>query len=141
MQDQSYDPYTNAQQQAYHGEAQPLAAYGQQSGYPGEIAGGAATTGAYNYQPEYNGAGGEYPPQGYEGYPPAAGAGYAGAGAGLAAGAVGAAALSGGGSHDGHGAVNPVTGLADGMMVRVKVGFVRTLEDELGEFSHFLGDG
>jgi hypothetical protein len=102
MQDQSYDPYTNAQQQAY-----PIDQYNQQTAYNPDGS-------AYNYQPEYNGVG-----QGYDGYPPAA------------AGIAGVAALSGGGSHEGHN-VNPVTGLADGMMVRVKVGFVRTLEDELG---------
>lgn len=105
MQDQSYDPYTNAQQQAY-----PIDQYNQTAYNPDGS--------AYNYQPEYNGVG-----QGYDGYPPAAAAGVAGV--------AGVAAMSGG-SHEGHNNVNPVTGLADGMMVRVKVGFVRTLEDELG---------
>lgn len=143
MQDQSYDPYTNAQQQAYHNEAQPLANYpgangvGGQPGYPG------GPDPSYNYAPEY-GVGGEYPPQG-QGYPPASsgeygGAAYGGAGvgagmaaaAGVGAGALAVGAMSGGGSHDGH--ANPVTGLVDGSMVRVQVGFVRTLEDELGKF-------
>lgn len=139
MQDQSYDPYTNAQQHAYGagGESQPLAGYPGHpggGGYPGaELAAGAAGAGAgagvaaYNYQPEYAGAPGEYPPQGqgqYGGYPPEAG--YAAAGMGMGAAGVGAGAA-------GMGAMNPGTGLTDGMMVRVKVGFVRTLEDELGE--------
>lgn len=70
-------------------------------------------------------------------YPAAAGA--AGVGAGLAAAggvmAAGAANDSSAPAHTGS-AVAAASGLHDGMMTRVKVGFVRSLEDELGECIH-----
>jgi hypothetical protein len=105
MQDQSYDPYVNAQQQAYHAEAQPLA-HGPQVYDQAQ---------SYNYSPEYAAGYGQYPPA----------TGYAGAAG------VGAAAVAGGMAM-GHDQQGQPGQLMDGMMVRVKVGFVRTLEDELG---------
>ena len=66
----------------------------------------------------------------YAAYPPQAYAPYESAPAGYDHAATGPAVLSS----------NPAAaaaGLGDGMMVRVKVGFVRSLEDELGE-SHVL---
>lgn len=88
--------------------------------------------GAY---PSYN----EYPPQGQYGqqqYPGQAGAPYSdmdmGAGmAGAGAGAAGAAGLGAVGATVGESAA-AASGIHDGMMVRVKVAFVRSLEDELG---------
>ena len=89
---------------------------------------------AFHEQTAYPNMGGynnEYPPQPYGQYPPQpyAGdmAGAAGMGAGATAGVAGAAAAAGVAA----GAVN----LQDGSMVRVKVGFVRSLEDELGKFA------
>ena len=79
--------------------------------------------------------GGSYPPMaGYDQYgaaPQPYGqapyvAGAAGMGAGAAA--VGAAAVASGPGAE--------AGLQDNMMVRVKVGFVRSLEDELGKCPH-----
>ena len=78
-----------------------------------------------------------YPPMGYSDYAqqPYAGDQYAtypggemaaGAAAGAAGVGAGAVAAAGGAGGD-------VDGLHDNMMVRVKVGFVRSLEDELGE--------
>lgn len=126
MQDQSYDPYVNAQQQAYHAESQPLA-YPQQGYAPGP---GGPEVGGYNYQPEY-----AHPPpgQGYAQYPPNGPGAMAPYGA-PAAGMVAAAATM----SQGH---ESSMGLVDGMMVRVKVGFVRTLEDELGTCQLELSSG
>jgi len=88
--------------------------------------------GAY---PSYN----EYPPQqpyGQGAYPGQPGAPYSDMGAGMAgagAGVAGAAGVGAVGATVGESAV-AASGIHDGMMVRVKVAFVRSLEDELGEF-------
>jgi hypothetical protein len=136
MQEQSYDGY-----QAYPAGGQPVG-YGQAQGqYPPDH---------YGFEQGY--AHGGYPPQqGYGQYPPQVYAdqpaqaydhGYdhhaamAAGAAGVGAGAVMAAAA---GSQDHAAAEHPsadsppaAAGLHDAMMVRVKVGFVRSLEDELG---------
>jgi hypothetical protein len=132
MQEQGYDSYA-----AYPAEGQPYgapAAYGYDQGYG---------HGAYPPQQGY----GQYPPQTYadQGYDQGYDqhqhqhhdqAAMAGVGAGAAM-AAGAGAVAAAGESE-HGAVNPeaaAAGLHDGMMVRVKVGFVRSLEDELGEWA------
>lgn len=106
MQDQAYP----AQGYSDHG-AYPYAGYEQGYGYPPHQTGGQF---------------GAYPAQGYD----ANGAGMAGAGAGTMAVAGTAAA---GAAPAGNSTAAANAGLTDGSMVRVKVGFVRSLEDELGE--------
>lgn len=100
---------------------QDQAAYGNQ-GYPAY----AGYEQGYQYPPHQGGqfGGGAYPAQGYD----AAGAGMAGAGAGAMA-VAGTAAVAA------NSAAAANAGLTDGSMVRVKVGFVRSLEDELGKSS------
>lgn len=71
---------------------------------------------------------GAYPPQPY----PDMEQNTAGIGAGVAAGAAGAAGIGAVGAAAG-GAAAAANGIHDGMMVRVKVAFVRSLEDELGK--------
>lgn len=144
MQEQSYDPYNV-----------PYDQYGHPTNGAG-VGSGAAGVGAGAYDPAqaayYAQQGGyaQYPPHaGGYGYPGAGGAdGYGYDAGGLVTGAgaagVGAAAAAAGsagtqqdgpaGNGTGTGsAIAAQMGLRDGMMVRVKVGFVRTLEDELGE--------
>lgn len=128
MHEQSYDPYGN------NTGGGGYDAYGSPIGHAG------------GYDPAQQAY---YQQQGYAQYPDhGQNYGYgngAGVGAAAAVGAAGAAAgLASGGSQEQHGngtgsAVAAQMGLRDGMMVNVKVGFVRTLEDELGTSLPFSG--
>lgn len=127
MHEQSYGPYGNGQAHGYDQYGNPMGQYDPNAQY---------------YQQQQQQGYAQYPDNGY-GYDHAAAAGVAGAAGMGAAGAIAGAGSQGQESAQGQGqAVNGTgtgagsalaaqMGLADGMMVNVKVGFVRTLEDEL----------
>lgn len=125
MEDEPYE------KPAYDAPAQSYPMHNASSDVYADSAYPATYDGAY---PSYN----EYPPQGQYGqqqYSGQAGAPYSdmdmGAGmAGAGAGAAGAAGLGAVGATVGESAA-AASGIHDGMMVRVKVAFVRSLEDEL----------
>lgn len=163
MQDQpSFPPDTGAATTGayYDGAADPnYANYGQfdasGSPYPqfpysdGAVAGGMAGAGAGGMAGA--GAGAAYAGYNADGTPAgevphgqqplmdngagAAGVGAAAVGGAAAAGAAGAAA-AGGNQRQSMVGVPAPAGLHDNMQVNVKVGFVRSLEDELGELDH-----
>jgi hypothetical protein len=130
MHEQQYDPYGNASHSQMGMDMNGGAAGGYDA-YGNPVGGYDPNQQAYYQQQGYA----QYPNNGY-GYD-AAGGDAAGAAA-LAAGAgAGAAAAGSQEQHQAQGngtgsAIAAQMGLRDGMMVNVKVGFVRTLEDELG---------
>lgn len=130
---QGYQPYPQDAYNQYPNQGQ-FAAYPDAAGAAAAGGMAGAGVGAYGAQPGY-----EHDPTSptrapsdaaHPMSPPASSTGHAGAAAAGFAGAAGVAGAAAAGAASG----GVAEGLQDGMMVRVKVGFVRSLEDELGEF-------
>jgi hypothetical protein len=153
MQEQPYDHYNTGYDQYGNPIVRGQGGYDQAGYYAQDLGHGGA--GAGGHYPPGTYMDGEYPPGQYYAPGQGAGAGVNGAGVGAAAAAAGMAGAGVGamaaqghgaeqqqqaGSNAGAGALAAQMGLQDGMMVRVKVGFVRTLEDELGELASATRD-